>query len=153
MKLTPLPLTVWAITQVGSSGLVRHRGQGRLDGRHVVAVDLAGCPAERRPLGREGIEVQHVFAAAKALNLVVIDHRHQVFQAVMAGKQHGFPGRALVALAVAEEDEDPVRPPIAAGGQGQAAADGQAVPQRAVETSTPGIPDAVMCPARRAPFW
>ena len=50
----------------------------------------------------------HVLDAAEALDLVVVDDRDEVVEPVVGREERGLPGRAFVALAVAEQAEDAV---------------------------------------------
>ncbi len=85
---------------------------------HVVAVHLDDAPSEGRPLGdqlardlRWEASVGAVARPAVLLQLVVVDDRDQVVEAV-AGRRHGgLPDLALLALAVAEHH---VRPHVEA---------------------------------------
>ncbi len=112
---------------VAAAGLVEHAQ----DVGDVVAVDLEHPPAEGGPLGDELAgslgrrpAVRSVAGPAVLLELVVVDDRDEVVEAV-AGRRHGrLPDLALLALAVAEHDVGP------AGASRQARAEGHAHPGR-----------------------
>ena len=72
----------------------------------VVAVYLDHIPAERTPSLGERIEGQHVPRITQGLLPIQVDDRNQVRQAPVRRLHHRFPERALIALRVAEQDED-----------------------------------------------
>src|SRR5205823_2630385 len=73
----------------------------------VMTIDLVDVPAEDTPALRHRGQVQHLLRVAERLLAVQIDDRDEVGEAVVRGKHHRLPERALIALRVADEDEAP----------------------------------------------
>ncbi len=151
MKLTPLPLIVWAITTVGRPEAAGTAPSTRSSAAVIVTVDLLDVPAERPPLLGEGIEVEHLGDRAKALDLVEVDDDAEIAELVMGRKQDAFPVRALVAFAVAEQAEHAAAaaPPERAA-SAMPIAIGRPWPSEPVETSTPGTA-WLTCPVKIDP--
>src|ERR1700704_2480879 len=91
----------------------------------VVAVALGNAKAEARPLVRQRLHALDVEDAAGRLDLVVVDDRRQVGQAVLVGAGGGLPDRPFVDLAVAHQDIDLAVPSGHPCGQRHAEADGK----------------------------
>src|SRR5579884_3004561 len=80
-------------------------GEGGAKGIMIMAVDTERVPSERAPLRAERFEIDRIGHAAERLQLVVVDNRAEIGEAMMAGEHRRFPDRALVAFAVAENRE------------------------------------------------
>ena len=131
MNDTPLPLTVWAISATGLPepfGHVLHGFRQRAD---VVAVDLVRIPAERRPFVAQRRQHQRLVGARGRLPLVVVDDDADVFELLRGGEHRGLPDRALVVLAVGQQREDAEALALDPARQRHAAAERQAVAERA----------------------
>src|ERR1700730_795692 len=97
----------------------------------VVAVALGNAKAEARPLVRQRLHALDVEDAAGRLDLVVVDDRRQVGQAMLVGTGRGLPDRPFVDLAVAHQDIDLAVPSGHPRGQRHAKADGKPVAEGA----------------------
>src|ERR1044072_6820807 len=111
--------------------LERHRAERRLDRAEVVPVDFAPPPAQAAPLVGQRLEVDHLFDAAEALDLVVVDDHREVVEPVLRREQGGLPGRALVALAVGDHRPEALPAAVAPGGARHASGESAAVAERA----------------------
>ena len=67
---------------------------------------LEYSPSERLQLVAERLQREGIFHRIKALNLVVVDHCHEVAQLVVAGEKQRLPDRSLIAFAVGHDAED-----------------------------------------------
>src|SRR6266699_1794000 len=66
----------------------------------VVAVNFDHCPAEASPFVSERLEAQSVRDRLETLHLIVVDDDDEIVQAMVRGKQDGFPVGALIAFSV-----------------------------------------------------
>ena len=91
MKLTPLPLIVCAMMQLGLPGS---------NGTWFSVLSMAerSCPSisrvahpKARPLCRQRIQVNDLFHPPKTLDLVVVDHGNEIIEFMLRCKQRGFP--------------------------------------------------------------
>src|SRR5947209_2752376 len=114
-----------------AGGPVRAAGKRGAQSVMVVTVDPQRNPAERAPLRAERLEVDGVRDAPQRLELVVVDDRAEVAQAVVRREHRRLPRRALVAFAVAEHDEDALVAAQPSEVERHAGADAEAVAERA----------------------
>src|SRR2546423_7415313 len=127
-----------------------------VDLRHVVAVDLDHRPAERLPLGDDGLEIEHLADEVVELDLVVVDDDGEVVERMIGmaepGRRHGrFPHLALLDLAVAEDAVDARGRARELGAERQPERDREALPERAGGRLDAGQRDTVgMALERRA---
>ena len=117
MKETPLPLTVWATTQVGLPLVASASSKALSDRRQVVAVDLDGVPAEGAPLVGQRLDFHDVLDEAIELDAVVVHDGDHVVDLVEGARHGRFPDLAFLDLAVAEHDVGAGRPSVQAGGE------------------------------------
>ena len=97
----------------------------------VVAVDLLGVQAEALGLFDKAAVVENVGGGAVQLVAVVIEDIDDVVQLVGIGEMQSLPDLALVGLAVADDAENVVVPPVDPVGQRRAGGRGDALAQRA----------------------
>ena len=82
-----------------------HRAQNVDDFLHVVAVDVANFPAERRELLGKVAWIAYLLCIAVNLQAVAIDDCDQVVELVVRGEHRRLPNLAFLAFAIAEEGE------------------------------------------------
>ena len=130
MNETPLPNVVSGDQDVrrASSWLSRAPRAERVV---VVAVHLAGLPAERRASAPRSSEVEHVARVAERLLAVQVDDRHELVEPVVGGEHHRLPDRALVALGVAEQHARRAGRGLQAGRERRPGSQREAVAERA----------------------
>jgi hypothetical protein len=96
-----------------------------------VTIHLARGPTEGAPLIDERRKVEHLVAAAGGLPFVVIDDDDEAAETLRGSEHGGLPDGALVALAVAHDDEGAVGFFRETGREREADADRQSVTERA----------------------
>ena len=109
MNDTPLPLVVWAMRQVGLPEIraSEHKARSQAASWSWPSTSTT-VPAEAPPLVGERFEGQGLGDRGQALNFVVVDDGDQVVEPVVGGEEDRLPVRALVAFAVAQQDEHAV---------------------------------------------
>src|ERR1700686_3930694 len=107
-----------------------------------MAVDLPHAPSETPPLGLERLQAEPLFHFPGALNFFLVDNRDQVVEVMMPREHRCFPGRAFVALAVAEHGEDPIAEAVPFAGEAHPGRDRKAVAKRSGRSFDAG--DAAM---------
>lgn len=65
-------------------------GKRRLKCFMIVAVQLYYIPTERTPLCAKILKLESFFAGIKALHMVMVNYRHQIFKAVLVCEQRRF---------------------------------------------------------------
>src|SRR3569623_1610683 len=110
---------------------LRPRMERGAQGAMIVAVDALDGPAERSPLVRERLQRKRVLDGREALELVIIDDRTEVGEAMVRRKQRRFPDRPFVAFAVAEQHEDALAAAHATKLHRHAGADAEPMAERA----------------------
>src|SRR5262245_52280170 len=95
-----------------------------------MAIDLPSFPSEGLPLLSERLQVEHLLDRPEALDLVVVDDCDEGVQSMMRREQRGFPRRAFIAFAIAQEREYAKQSSVSPPRQRHAARDGQPVTQR-----------------------
>src|SRR5262249_17401775 len=120
------------------AGRSRSRFERALQLSDIVAIALEHLEAEASPLVGQRLHVLDLEHAASRLDLVVVDDRREMRQAMLVGAGRRLPDRALVDLAVPHQHVDLAVAPLHAGRQGHAYADRQAVAQRTGASLDPG---------------
>ena len=131
MRGTPLPGSVRSTIALGLPLRAARQRQRADDRRHVVAVDLERLPAEGAPFVGDRLHVEH--DRAVGLDAVAVDQRDEAVELEMARRHRGFPGRALLHLAVREFDEDARRRSVEAQAERLPDALPQAMAERAAD--------------------
>src|SRR6266403_132383 len=113
---------------------------------HVVAVDLDHRPAERLPLGDDGLEIEHLADEVVELDLVVVDDHGEVVDGMVGTPElrrghRRLPHLALLDLAVAEDAIDTRGRARELGAEGQPERDREALSERAGSRLDPGQGD------------
>ena len=84
MKLTPLPFTVWAITQLGRPGSKgTRRGLRQSGSTSWPSISRTAQPKARHFVGQAAPDRARPSTAPEALDLVVVDDRDEVVEPVM----------------------------------------------------------------------
>ena len=115
---------------LGYAGRVR-RGQSRLNGVQVMAVDLVQIKAESLYLGGQVAQGHDLVVAAVDLQAVVVDDDRQIVQLVVSGGHKCLPNLPLLALAVTQQGKDLRVLAQLFGAQSHAHSDGAALAQGA----------------------
>src|SRR5215813_4301497 len=87
------------------SGRKRQRVEDSVHLSKAVAIYLATCPAECFELLSQRVERDKVFGSNVGLETIPVDNRNQVVELPGGCDQACFPDRALVQLAVTQDDK------------------------------------------------
>ncbi len=120
--------------------------------REVVPVRLADLDVEARERPADRVERGDLARRAEALEPVVVDQDRQVGEPLVGRENHRLEGRALLPFAVGGQAEDPPRPALQPGREGEPGGEREAVPEaagaeaasrQAAGRGVPGQPGAV----------
>src|SRR5947209_4447685 len=96
-----------------------------------VTVDLVHVPTEGAPALRQWFEIDHVPRVAEGLLSIRVYDGDEVRQFMVCREHDGFPHGSLIALGVAQDDEDAPLRFLQTGSERRSSADRQAVAETA----------------------